>query len=197
MNGDGKLPGPRAFHDFSLGIITASRGSLFPMTDELPSKTQRKKDMHELQDLGAELVELPEPQLASIPLPERLLDAIMQARRITKFEARRRQLQYIGKIMRDVDAEPIRERLLQFKEVSRTQTARLHLIERWRVRLLEDDTALTELIAEYPRADAPRLRTLVRNALHERAAGEPPKSFRALFRLLDETITDERYTSPP
>ena len=158
------------------------------MPDELPSKTQRKKQMHDLQALGAELVELNAEQLATIPLPERLLDAVHEARRMTKFEARRRQLQYIGKIMREVDPEPIRERLAAFTAVSTAHTARLHLLERWRSRLLEDEGALTELLREYPHADAARLRMLVRNAARERASAQPPKSYRAIFQLLNELI---------
>jgi ribosome-associated protein len=158
------------------------------MTDPNPSKTQRKKEMHALQDLGAELVELNERELASIDLPEALRDAVLEAQHMTKFEARRRQLQYIGKLMRGVDAEPIRERVAAFKAVSTAQTARLHAVERWRARLLEDENALTELFARYPRADMPRLRTLIRNAREERDASQPPKSFRALFKVLNETI---------
>lgn len=158
------------------------------MTDELPSKTQRKKDMHELQALGAELVELNEQQLASIELPESLLDAVMEARRIRAFEGRRRQLQYIGKLMRNIDPGPIREKLAAWKSVSRTQTARLHTIERWRVRLLEDESALAELTAEYPDADVVWLRTLADDTLRERKAGRPPRSFRALFQELDNTL---------
>jgi ribosome-associated protein len=158
------------------------------MTDPIPSKTQRKKEMHALQDLGAQLVELNERELASIDLPEALRDAVMAAQGMTKFEARRRQLQYIGKLMRGIDAEPIRERIAAFKAVSNAHTARLHLIERWRARLLQDDTAVTELLAKYPGADAPRLRLLIRNARDEREGGQAPKSFRALFRLLNETI---------
>ncbi|MGZ8264666.1 MAG: ribosome biogenesis factor YjgA [Burkholderiales bacterium] len=159
-----------------------------PMTDELPSKTLRKRQMHELQALGAELVELSDEQLASVELPERLRDAVLDARRVSKHEARRRQLQFIGKIMRTVDPEPIRERLTAWKAVSREQTARLHLLERWRTRLLEEENAITELLRDYPHADAPRLRTLVRNAQRERGSGQPPRSFRALFQVLDETL---------
>ena len=158
------------------------------MSGETPSKSQRKREMHELQDLGAELVELSEQQLASIDLPERLRDAVLDAREITKFEARRRQLQYIGKLMRAVDPEPIRKKLATWQAASRTHTARLHLIERWRERLLDDEAALGELVAERPQADAVRLRLLVRNVQREREAGQPPKSFRALFRVLDETL---------
>ena len=161
------------------------------MSDDLPSKTQRKREMHDLQALGAELVELNEQQLASMDLPERLLDAVQEARRMTKFEAKRRQLQYIGKIMREVDPEPIRDRLAAWKAVSTESTARLHAIERWRTRLLEEEDAMTELMREYPHANSARLRTLVRNATSEREAGQPPKSFRALFQLLIETIRDE------
>jgi ribosome-associated protein len=158
------------------------------MPDESPSKTQLKKHMHELQELGAELVDLNEQQLATIDLPESLLDAVMAARRITKFEARRRQLQYIGKLMRSIDPEPIRERIDAYKAVSLKHTARLHLVERWRARLLEDEHALTELLNDYPQIDATQLRVLMRNALREREAGDPPKSFRALFRLLNDVV---------
>jgi ribosome-associated protein len=172
-------------------IITAgSERPRVSMSDESPSKTQRKKQMHELQDLGAELVALSEQQIASIDLPEALLDAVLEARRITKFEARRRQMQYIGKLMRFIDPEPIRKRVDAYKAASHTQTARLHLIERWRARLLEDENALPELLDEYPDADASRIRLLVENALRERQMGQPPKSFRALFQLLNETLQE-------
>ena len=158
------------------------------MSDDLPSKTQRKKEMHDLQALGTELVDLNDQQLASIELPVRLLDAVKEARRMTKFEARRRQMQYIGKIMRDIDPEPIRSRLAAWKAVSIESTARLHAIERWRARLLEDEGAMTELLREHPRADAARLRMLVRNTQREREQGKPPRSFRALFRLLSDIL---------
>lgn len=161
------------------------------MSDEPPSKTQRKREMHELQALGADLVALNDDQLSSMHLPERLMDAVLDARRMSKHEARRRQLQFIGRIMRTVDAGPIREQLAAWKAVSRAHTARLHSIERWRARLLEDEHAIVELLREHPQADATRLRTLVRNAKREHAAGQPPKSFRALFQLLNETIVEE------
>jgi ribosome-associated protein len=161
------------------------------MTDDLPSKTQRKRQMHELQALGEALVELSDDQLASMDLPERLRDAVLDARQASKHEARRRHLQYIGKIMRTVDPEPIRERLAAWKAVSRAQTARLHRLERWRERLLEDEDALTELVREYPQADVPRLRALVRGVRQEREAGRPPKNFRALFQALNETLAED------
>jgi ribosome-associated protein len=160
------------------------------MAEERPSKTQLKKQMHDLQALGAELVELKDEQLASVDLPERLLDAVRDARRITKFEARRRQLQYIGKLMRDVDPEPIRTRLDAWKSVSRAQTARLQLLERWRTRLIEEPDALTAFMREYPHADTARLKLLVRNTHDERENGRPPKNYRALFQLLSEIVQE-------
>lgn len=162
------------------------------MSEELPSKTRRKRDMHELQALGTELVALNDEQLSSMRLPERLMDAVMDARRMSKHEARRRQLQFIGKIMRTVDPDPIREQLAAWKAVSRAHTARLHAIERWRSRLLEHEEGIAELLREHPNADAPRLRTLLRNAKREHAGGEPPRSFRALFQLLNEMIPEDR-----
>ena len=160
------------------------------MEDERPSKTQRKKEMHDLQALGAELVALNERELASIELPERLLDAVNDARQMKKFEARRRQLQYIGKLMRDVDPEPIRKRLAAWKSVSHAHTARFQLLERWRTRLLQDENAVGELLRDYPNTDAARLQGLIRQAHREREAGQPPKSYRAIFQLLTETVPE-------
>ena len=162
------------------------------MTDEVPSKTQRKKMMLALQDLGAELVALNEEQLASMALPENLYDAVVAAKRITRLEARRRQFQYIGKLMRTIDPEPIRARLDTWKASSREHAARLHHLERWRERLLADESALVELLSAYPCADAQQLRVLIRNVQRERATDAPPRSYRALFQLLRETLAEGR-----
>jgi ribosome-associated protein len=161
------------------------------MQDELTSKTRKKKDMLALQDLGVQLVELNEQQLAGMQLPEELLDAVMEARRLTKHEARRRQMQYIGRLMRDLDATPIRERLEQWKGQGRAHTAQLHAIERWREELLAGDPALARFLDLHPDADSQKLRTLIRNARREQSAALPPKSYRELFRILRETLTKE------
>ena len=154
-----------------------------------PSRTRRKLKDQALQTLGEALVAVSESQLDELALPERLRDAIIQARDISRFGARRRQMQYIGRLMREEgDAEVIRERLDAWKGVSVEETARLHLIERWRLKLLKDDSALEELIAAYPRADVPRLRTLIRNTKRETEAQKPPKSFRELFQVLREIL---------
>jgi len=148
------------------------------------SKTQRKKEMTELQDLGAELVALSSDQLAAIELPDFLRDAVLEARRVTGFEARRRQMQYVGKLMRRVDAAPIRARLDAWKAPARAQIAQFKRVESWRERLIEDEGALTELLREHPSGDEPQLSALIRAARRERGEGRPPRSYRALFQAL-------------
>lgn len=155
-----------------------------------PSKTRVKQQMHDLQDIGAELVALGKDQLAQLDLPETLRDAIREMHRINKFGAQRRQMQYIGRLMRDVDTAPIIARLNAWKGVSQQHTAHLHLLERWRDRLLENDGALTELLAAYPQTDAQHLRALIRNAQKEKEAGWPPKNYREIFQVLREIIPE-------
>lgn len=156
-----------------------------------PSKTRRKHAMHALQDLGEQLVDLDIKQIAELDLPERLVDAILEAKRITKHGARRRQLQYIGKLMREIDATPIQEKIDAWQSAGVYHTAWLHLLERWRQRLVTDDTALTEFGQHYPHADLQRLRTLARNSNKEKLAGKPPKNFRALFQELRTVILEK------
>jgi len=153
-----------------------------------PSKSRRKADAHALQALGAELVSLNRNQLAQVDLPESLREAVEAAQRISAHEGRRRQLQYIGKLMRNLDPAPIRAKIEGWKTISVEETARLHLIERWRDRLLDDAAALQALAVEYPQSDLQQLRTLIRNALREREQNKPPKSYRALFHLLRDII---------
>lgn len=156
-----------------------------------PSKTEMKRRMHELQALGERLAALSKEQLDSISLPEILRDAVIDAQRTPGRESRRRQLQYVGRLMREVDPEPIREKLAAWDGVSSEHTARVHLAERWRARLLEDESALGELAAAYPDLDTQRLRSLVRGARAERDAGKPPRNFRDLFRALMEKMGSE------
>jgi ribosome-associated protein len=159
------------------------------MSDEgQPSKTRRKKQMQELQALGAELCALSPGELDAMDLPERLRDAVLDARGMTGHEARRRQLQFIGKLMRSVDAEPIRSRIAALKSVSREEVAQFHVIEAWRARLLAEPAALAEFLDRHPGADAQRLRVLIRGAGEERAVGRPPRSFRLLFQALREIL---------
>jgi len=149
-----------------------------------PSKTQRKKEMLELQALGVELVELSEAHFAAMDLPENLRAAVLEAKRITAHEGRRRQLQYIGRLMRDIDPAPIREQVAALTGHSARESARHKRLESLREKLLADDEALTDFVSQHAGADLQALRTLIRNARREQKEGKPPRAFRELFRLL-------------
>ena len=158
----------------------------FPEDASRPSKTKQKEAMHELRDLGAELVELPVSQLKRLDLPENLLIAVRECQKITAHGARRRQLQYIGKLMRGVEDEPIRAGLARLRGESAAEVARIHRLERFRTRLIEDETTLTEIANQWPQVDIQHLRQLRRNALKEQENKKPPKTYRAIFQILKE-----------
>ncbi|HET6757317.1 MAG TPA: ribosome biogenesis factor YjgA [Burkholderiales bacterium] len=155
------------------------------------SKTQRKKAMLELQKLGEELTSLNREQLDQLTLPGPLLEAIQDAKRLNKFGARKRQLQYIGRLMRDTDAQAIREKLDTLRGSSRAHAAWLHKVERWRDRLLTDECALETLQAQFSQAELQPLRILVRNAQAELQAGKLPRSYRDLFQELKKLFPEE------
>ena len=155
-----------------------------------PSKTKIKKQMHELRDLGKELTELGKDQIAQLDIPENLRDALHEMKSINKFGAQRRQIQYIGKLMREIDPVPILAKLDAWKGKSQHHVAYMHQLERWRERLLESDAALTELLSAHPQADGQRLRTLIRNAQKEMEAQKPPRNYREIFQVLREIIPE-------
>ena len=158
---------------------------------EPPSKSQLKREAHALQQLGEELLELSPEQLAPLSLPANLLDALELARHIKQHGARKRQIQYIGKLMRGIDPEPVRALLAERQRAQRQQAKRLHVIEAWRDRLVaEGDDAMGELIDTYPRVDRAELRQLIRNAQRERDTGKPAGAGRKLFRFVQ--ALDER-----
>ncbi len=155
--------------------------------DDKPSKTQRKKAMHALQSLGEELVELSRDQIEQVPLPEELRNAVLDAKRINAREGRRRQLQYLGRLMREADAEQveaIRAKLLGWKGLSREEATLHRGAERWRERLLEDDGALVEFGSLHPGHDLQPLRALLRAVRKEQASDGPPRNYRELYRLI-------------
>ena len=154
------------------------------MEDEILSKTRKKAQMHALQKLGIELVDLSKERLASMQLPETLVEAIREAQRITAHEGRRRQMQYIGRLMRDIDPAPIQERLDAWRGQSKAEVARQHGMERMRDKLIADDSALTEFAQKHPEVDLQALRNLIRNARKEAAEGRPPKSYREIFKVI-------------
>jgi ribosome-associated protein len=160
-------------------------------TPQRVSKTRRKQEMQARQEVGEALVRLSDARLAELELPDRLREAVIEARRTPKFGALRRQLQYIGRLMRDVDVVAIEARLEAWNGQSREASAYLHVLERWRERLLASDAALAELAQAYPGHDLQRVRTLVRNARREQALNRARVNFRELFQAL-KSIVPER-----
>lgn len=155
--------------------------------DELENKSrsQHKRESEALQRLGEQLVELPESVLAAIPLSDEMREAIAHARTLTSHGALRRQRQFIGRLMRDIDAEPIAQAVAQWESGRRQQSEQHHDLENLRENLIRDgEPAVKRLLERYPQADAGQLRQLVNNARQERQAGAAPRASRALFRLL-------------
>ena len=152
-----------------------------------PSKSQVKREMQALQDLGVALVALPKDALKRMPMPEKLDEAVREARRITDHEGKRRQIQYVGRVMRsllDSETAALRTALDSYNGVNKAETAKLHWIERTREKLLADDAALTEFIRKHPSADPQQGRTLIRNARKEAEQNKPPRYFRELFQWI-------------
>lgn len=152
------------------------------------SKTQIKKQMHERQDLGLELTRLSVDALGKIDLPEDLLSAIRDYKKINSNSALKRQIQYIGRLMRDIDVEPIATALLRLEGKDNAYKAFLQRVERWRENLIDDDQALSLFIEEFSQTDIGALRTVIRNARKEKELNKPPKAFRALYQLIKEAM---------
>ncbi len=159
-----------------------------------PSKSQRKRDSTAAQDLGAQLVKLSASRLASLSVPDSLREALLTYRHTRTHEGRRRQMQFIGKLMRTVDTAPLAEAVAESRLGSARQTLALHRAEKWREDLVDNDEAVARWIDEHPDCDAQHLRNLVRRARLERqarpvdgAAGElvrQGKAWRDLFRAI-------------
>ena len=154
------------------------------MEAEIVSRTKKKQQVEELQKLGAALIALPAATLDTLVLPAELLAAVREAQRITSHEARRRQVQFIGKVMRRIDPEPVRAAVAAITNQSATARAQQRRLQGWRERLIGDDEALTAYAGEHPGADLQALRTLIRNARKEIAESKPPRAQRELFRVL-------------
>lgn len=151
------------------------------------SKSQRKRDLDELRQLGMKLLEFSEDSLRQLKLPEQLLEAVLTGKRITSHVARKRQLQYIGKLMKTFDATPVREAVAAREHQHDASTREFHLLESLRDRLLvEGDAAVSAVLAHFPHTDRPHLRKLVRQARQQQATGQPAGAARALFRYLRE-----------
>jgi ribosome-associated protein len=155
-----------------------------PSLYDRPSKSAKKREMLDLQSIGAELVALSTDQLKKVDLPDDLREAVRDCQRFTQHGAHRRQLQYIGKLMRHIDPAPIQAALDEINGLSAAANARMHALERLRTRFLEDEKVIGEIAAAHPGADLQYLRQLRRNALREKEQGKPPRAFRELYRSL-------------
>jgi ribosome-associated protein len=173
----------------------ANRGAVGFRSDEFepeydrPSKSELKRQSNELQKLGEQLIDAPRDRVKRVPMPENVRDAILMCQTITNHEGRRRQLQYVGKMMRTLDEEEvavIQRTIESWKGASKAETAALHALERRRDKLLSDDKALTQLLEEHPQLDVQQLRTLIRNARKEQAENKPPKAYREIFQILKD-----------
>lgn len=175
---------------------------------ERPSKTAQKKAMHELQALGVALMALPDARLAAVPMPESLRDAVRAAVRTRSFEGKRRQVQYVGKLMRKAqdagEIDAIREAVAAFELGQAQDALALHEAERWRAELLASDDALTRWTARHPASDVQQLRQLIRNARKEAAAPAPAgtaprqgRAYRELFQQVRRALnaTDAQESS--
>lgn len=156
--------------------------------DDFISKTQRKRQMTELQDVGAALVKLSPEQLARLEIPQELREAVLACKRITRHEAARRQRQYIGKLMRNLDAAPIVEQLAALEAPSRKQTALFHVAEKWRDEIMRNDDAVARFAAEFPAANVARIKALAGAAREEKSAARAPKHLRELFHAINNTV---------
>ena len=159
-----------------------------------PSKTQLKAEADEKQALGEALLTLRADLMARLDLPDKLLDAVKDARKITNFEGRRRQMQFIGKLMRPLDPDPIREAINEQLNGSAQLTLQLHLAEQWRDKLVLDDDALGAWLTEHPATDAQQLRALIRQARKDYKPEKPGaaprhgKSYREIFQMVKDTM---------
>lgn len=160
--------------------------------DLAPSRSQRKRDALAVKDLGESLVNLDPASLSRFDLPEFIVDIIHETRRIRQHGARKRQLQYLAKQLRQLETDVLFEQLQQLQRPHQVEVAHQHLIERWRDRLIQEGPlALTAFIDQYPQADRQHLRQLIRNAEQQAQRNEPPKAARQLFKYIRTLLDDQ------
>lgn len=169
-----------------------------PELSERPSKSQRKREALALQSLGERLVSLPDGELARVPMPDELAAAVAEARGMSRDSGRRRQLRYIGKLLRELDAEPLQEALAAVEGERGAAAAHHRMLERLCEDLINgDQDRLEALLDEHPQADRQHLRQLIRKAGKEREQQRPPRSRRELFRWLRDLFqTDGSHSDP-
>ena len=163
--------------------------------DEKPSKSELKRRMTALQAIGKTLIEMPFEKVKRAPVSERLIEAIREFHRSKSHEGKRRQLQFVGKVMRDEDGEAITHWISGETIEQKLEVTRMHAAEQWRDRMLAEPTLLAEFYQHYPDAREMDLHNLIRNARMEKEKNKPPKSARELYKRLKEVISDNSYVS--
>ncbi|SDK83423.1 ribosome-associated protein [Maridesulfovibrio ferrireducens] len=154
-----------------------------------PSRSQKKRDMTKLQKLAEQLMKVGTEAIKKSELPKYFIDEVLTAKAITAHEAKRRQTQYLGKLMREIETQPVIDFLNDLEFGNSEKNMRFHQLEKWREKLLEgDQTTLDEIMELHPHAERQRIAQLARNAKKEIEAGKPPKSSKALFKALREVI---------
>jgi ribosome-associated protein len=192
-----RAPPPKPLHFRGRDASAPITGDDDTMGDEnLISKTRRKRQMLDLQKVGVALAELRTDQLARLEMPEDLRKAILERRAMTKHEAIRRQMQYVGKLMRKLDAAPIIAQLEAMHAPSHQQTALFHRAERWRTEMMAEGDAIARFVAEFPDANAEHLRELSLAAVEERRAERTPKRYRELFQAINTILQDHGKRHP-
>lgn len=160
-----------------------------PPKPEEESKSKRKKDMLALQKMGESLTKLTPDQLAKMDLPENLLTAIQHSKSLTSNEAKRRQLQYIGKLMREIDPESIKQTLKHIQSIHEMNTVQFQQAEQWRTKLIEHgDDALNYFLNDHPKSDRQKLRQLIRKAQQDRKNNKNTGAESALFKYLRSVL---------
>jgi ribosome-associated protein len=160
--------------------------------DDGKSKTQVKRELHQLQELGKRLTELKPAQLDKLTLTDKLRRALDEAHRHTARGALKRHLSFVGKLMRDQDIEAIQAYVDRLDSSSQAHAQHFHNIERWRDRLVSGDPAQQEaFVNEFPATDRQNLRALVRQAQKEAAENKPPAAARKIFKLIREAVEEE------
>jgi len=169
---------------------------IHPEGEYRPSKTQRKKQSHALQSLGEQLVALTESKLMQVPITEALREAVLMAQRTRSREGKRRQMQYIGRLMRDADADAIAQALAVDSEHHRGIVTAMHSAERWRDGLVDGSLSLTDFVSRYPAGASAPLSSLLSGARRERESSKPPAQLRALYRELHRIISEHDFDLP-
>jgi ribosome-associated protein len=194
--------GPNGYYVKGEFVADGSELDMELKAEFLGSRAKQKAESDALQKLGIALLDLPESRWEKLDLPEKLLDALKEAKRITNHEGRRRQLQFIGKLMRKIDAAPIEAAVTAYKKGSAEDTLALHHAEKWRDDLVADEKAFDRWMAEYPGTDTQHLRSLIRQArkdiVPDAAAGvaqRQGKVYREIFQLVKTTLSTATSTA--